>query len=476
MLSPLMLIYWAVPTASHNDSLYSFVNSTAPVYFIAVMVFLAMRTLKRMPDALWTGVFWFPLQAAVFYGFGPLVEVFGNAITLYSLASHNLAVTEVELFRTHKLSTTGISFILLGFFLHLKFWRRAWAGPIGAKDSKVPIEKLGVLMVLMGAGLKYLIFLPAQWGVLDLTIAGVLTALGNVIDVGFAIVAFCGASGNRRQRRFFWLLWPIHLFFSILTLSKLVVVMAILLPLIGAFAAHRNRKKLMFWLAITALVYGSLQPFVKYGRATIYERTSTISEAGYAERFGILVDFISYGGTIAATYEDGRQSWWTRLSAAGPQAYAMKLRDQGNVILSLNQAWMYFIPRAVWPGKPILVGPGLAFYRLVSGNEDADSFLGLSIYGDLYWQYGWIGVALGSTLIGFLFAALSSQSVRAIRRRDFIMLPVVLMALQITLLGPNKYVLNGIIGPLPIYFAFYFFSGWLSRVLRSRSIDFRRTA
>lgn len=470
MLAPLMLLYWAIPVAAELSPLYDLINGTAPIYFIATLAILAIRTLKRMPDAIWAGVFWFPVQSAIFYGFGPLVEVFGNAITLRSLAAHNLAVTETELFRAHKLSTTGISFILAGMFLHLKFWRQAWAINSDATASKIPLQKLGVLMVLLGAAFKYLILLPSQWGAFNITVAGVLSGLGNIIDLGFAIVAFCATSGNKRQRLFLFATWPLHFFLSVLTFSKLIAVIAILLPLVGAYIAHRSRKRLFLGLAILALGYASLQPLVHFGRGVIYERTFTISQAGYAERINIVFDYLFSGRTAAEAPEDDRQGWWTRLSSAGPQAYAMELYDQGNYNRNLDTAWMFFIPRAVWPGKPIMVGPGLEFYRQVTGREEGQSFLALSIYGDLYWQYGWNGVILGSTLIGFLFATLSSQGVHAIRRRNFIMLPAVLMALEMTLLGPNKYVLNGIIGPLPIYFAYYVAFSWVSKIFGGRKV------
>lgn len=465
MLFPLILLYWLIPIASDLKSSYNFINGTAPIYFIAVLGFLAARVSKLMPDSLWSGLFWFPVQAAVFYGFGPLVEVYGNAITTDSLARHILAVDDVELFRAHKLSTTGIAFILLGLFAHLQFLRRAWAKPRHATTSKLPVEKIGILMVLGGAAFKYVILLPAQWGLLDVTVAGVLSGLGSVTDLGFAIVAYSAARGDRWQRRFFWALWPLHLFLTVLAFAKVSVVMAMLLPLIGAYLAHRNRRKLIFGLAVTAFVYAALQPFVNYGRGVIYEGTSTISEASYSERVEILIEFVSASGTINEAYEDDRQGWWTRLNFAGPQAYAMELYDQGYANPTLGRAWIYFIPRAIWPDKPIMVGPGLEFYRLVTSRSDAYSFLGLTVYGDLYWQYGWGGVIFGSLFIGFLFAALSSQAVRAIRRRDFILLPAVLMALEMALLGPNKFVLNGIIGTLPIYFAYYFAASWASKQL-----------
>lgn len=468
MLVPLMLLYWMIPPGSGLRPSYDFINAVPPIYFCSVLGLLAIRTLRRMPESVWTGLFWFPVVGAVFYGFGPLVEVYGNDITLQSLASHSLAVTDVDLYRANKLSTTSILCILSAFFFHLKFRPQAWVKRSDAKVSKIPIVKLGILMVLIGAGFKYLILLPASWGSIDIIIAGALSGLGNVVDIGFAVVAFAAVSGSRRQRRFFLIFWPIHLFLSVLTLSKLTIVTSILLPIVGAYIAHRNRKKLIFGLVLIAFVYGISQSFVHYGRGVVFERTSTISDAGYAERVGILVDYIFKGNTVKKSFDDDKQGWWTRLSFAGPQAYAMRLYDRGDYNRTLGNAWVYFIPRLVWPDKPILLGPGLEFYRKVTGHTEVNSFLALSIYGDLYWQYGWGGVVFGSLVIGFLFATLSSQAVSVIRRRQFLLLPAVLMALELTIYGPNKYILNGIIGPLPIYFAYYVLMGWLSKNLESK--------
>ena len=146
---------------------------------------------------------------------------------------------------------------------------------------------------------------------------------------------------------------------------------------------------------------------------------------------------------------------WTRLKLSGPQVSAMELYDAGFRNRTLNTAWMYFIPRVVWPDKPILYGPGLQFYRQLTGREDAVSFLGLSIYGDLYWQFGWLGVLVGGVLFGWVLGVTSALALRAIRSENFIMLPFVMMALDLAITAPNKYVINGVIGALPIMIAYY---------------------
>lgn len=470
LLLPILIFYWAIPLSDKLSSLYSASNGTVPIYFCAVLILLAVRVLKEMPDALWSAVFWFPVQAAVFYGFGPLVEIYGNMTTQFSLAVHALAVDEIELFRAHKLSTTGIACVLLAFYIHYLFRPNAWTHIERSMASNVSLAFLGILSVLLGGVFKYLVLLPSLWGLSTLTVAGVLSVLGNLIDLGFAILAFVIANGGRQHRLFFWLFWPLHLVLSLLTFSKTAVVLAMLLPLLGGYLARRRRGRLLFGLLVIALVYAFLQPFVHYGRSEVYAISGTINHAGYGKRAQILQQYIVSDDKTLNTdaSRDERQGWWTRLNFAGPQAKAMALYDSGDANPTLGRAWMYFVPRAIWSNKPIMVGPGKEFNRMVTGNQGANSFLALSIYGDLYWQYGWPGVIIGSLLIGLILAELASQSVRVVRERNFIMLPVAFMALEMALLGPNKYVLNGVIGPLPIYLAFYFFLGWVSRSFRVR--------
>ena len=125
---------------------------------------------------------------------------------------------------------------------------------------------------------------------------------------------------------------------------------------------------------------------------------------------------------------------------------------------------MYFVPRAIWPEKPILVGPGLAFYETVTGRA-AQTFLALSIYGDLYWNFGWSGIWIGCPLIGWLYAMVAWRSHQYIRANDFVRMPLVLMAFELAALSPTKYIINGIIGALPIYIVYLLLINGVSFVI-----------
>ena len=471
-LVPLLMTYWLVqPELLSRDGLNGF-NTLLPIYFTSVLLYLAWRTMGIMPAAIWTGLVWYPVNSAVYYGFGPLVEVFGNEITRASLSSHYLSITAVELFRAHKLSVTGIFMVLLGLTLHMTVRPRVWIDSANHKAAGPVFDpmKLGMVFLVLGASFKYLLLKPVQWGELDLIVPGVLTAVGNLTDLGFAIIAYCAARGDRLGKTLIWLGLPIHVLLSLLSFAKSEVILALLLPSIGYFVGSGRTGKLIRHLVLIALIYGILQPYVHHGRAIILERTGSISLAGYGERMEILGGYL-LSGSEQASEDTGeqRQGWWTRLNFSGPQAQAMNLYDRGFSNKTLHTAWMYFIPRAIWPEKPILYGPGLAFYRLLTGREEAWSFLGLSIYGDLYWQFGWAGVIIGCFLFGWLLGVTASRALQAVRAQEFVMLPFIMMALGLALASPNKYILNGTIGPLPIMIFYYAALSSLLWVLRSRS-------
>lgn len=445
------------------------VNGTLPVLLILILAGLVRQVARTMPEAVWSAAFWFPAQAAVFSGFGPLVEVYGTASTRAALAAHPLALSPEGLLEAGALAAFGVTLVLSGLWLHMIAAPRDWARGRTRAQGTVDALRLGLAFVIAGGALKYLLINPGQWGLTGRVVPGAVSNLGALTDVGFALLAFAAAAGHRGARAAFRALWPLHLALSALSFAKLDIMLALVLPAIGAFLAHRKPGRLVISLAIAGALYTAAQPYVHHGRAAVAEATGTLNGAGYAARAGIARDYLrDPGAGAAAAGASGRQGWWTRLSFAGPQAFAIEARARGLSYLPLADAWVYLVPRVLWPGKPVLPGPGLEVHRLVTGVPDAESFLALSIYGDLYWQFGWAGLWLGCPLVGWLFAMMSTHAIGAVRARAFIMLPAVLLALEMAILGPNRFVVTGILGPLPIYLAYIGAAGalgWLARWL-----------
>jgi hypothetical protein len=75
-----------------------------------------------------------------------------------------------------------------------------------------------------------------------------------------------------------------------------------------------------------------------------------------------------------------------------------------------------FIPRAIWPDKPIGLGKELTrytdgvFYSLDSGHSVTPTLL-----GDFYVNFGWFGIFIGGLLFGLALRVISEYAVRGMR-------------------------------------------------------------
>jgi hypothetical protein len=64
-----------------------------------------------------------------------------------------------------------------------------------------------------------------------------------------------------------------------------------------------------------------------------------------------------------------------------------------------------FIPRLIWPDKPA-IATGQILNSEFHLSEDPDTYISPSHLGELYWNFGWVGVVIGMTLIGLLLGTL----------------------------------------------------------------------
>lgn len=75
-------------------------------------------------------------------------------------------------------------------------------------------------------------------------------------------------------------------------------------------------------------------------------------------------------------------------------------------IESINQLYVAFIPRLVWPGKPTLTGSADWVRQLADMSIAKDVSVGLGHIGELYGNFGGLGVWFGAIVIACIFATL----------------------------------------------------------------------
>ena len=299
--------------------------------------------------------------------------------------------------------------------------------------------------------------MPAQWGLTNITVPGTLKNLTGIIDLGLAVMTYMAARGRKVWLLVFLMIWPLHLGLSLLELSKRVTMFAILIPALGAYMGHRSWKRVLPWIAFSAVAFATLQETNTDARHKILYNTGTISQASFSERVDILRSGLfadSDTSPLTSAKTDTVQIWWLRLNYSGPQLQAMELYDSGRPGEWSLSFMATMIPRFMWPGKPESTARGRIFNQVVSGNTEATTRVAISVYADGYWIMGWPGAILFSAIMGTVLGVVTRINYWLVVSRQLIYLPVVFLGMRMAALGPMGYLEKSFVAALPIYFGY----------------------
>ena len=450
----LMVVFALVGTyllvaGSDAPELLAGANLLGPLVLGGATAWTGFRLVRGQPLAIWTPYAWFLGGILVFYVAGPLVYVVGGADVLrYLQSSLPVVVTPADLLRTNLLNAVGIFSILVGFGV----MGRLWPGPRrrklpSAREQRLIIKAVALLLVVVGGAFQFFVILPFQFGLFDFILPGVIVNLGNLYLFGLMAFSYVAASGNRRWRVALYVLWIIQVAVSLLQFSKTAVVLAIIMPPLGAFLADRRLARLLGWGFVAGLVYASIGPLIQFGRGDIFESSGTIYRAPLSERVSVVQRWAQSGTGSTAT-SSNLSAWemgWARLSHSHVQTFAMSRYDQGQPGDTLWIAAVVLIPRILWPEKPITVQVSGDFYEQVTGTR-GQTYLALGIFGEGYWNLGWFGVVALGLAAGAIYAVVGAFAMSWMRRGAFEYMPSIFLGIQIGITGTTQFFGNGFVG------------------------------
>lgn len=432
-------------------------NIFGPLALSFLVVRAAYSMVRRYPMTIWTPIVLYFFSSALFFGFGPLVYIFGNQETQYYLNNNTFtSLTPTELLRTNLLNAVGIlsasftMYVLSG----VKPFRGSFVKFGNLKQSpNLSLTTVAIFFLITGTALRFFFILPYEFGLTTFVLPGVIQNLGHLLDLGLTIVAYLACKQQGPWTIILLTILPIHALSILLEFSKTSLIIALLLPSLGAYLANSKFRQLAIRILVIMFLYYLSQPFVHYGRDVIQADTGYINQATIQRRYQITKDFFAQGNTFTALEKDSEQSGWTRLAYSGPQSIVMKEYDSGRPGSTLKNIWIVFVPRIVWPNKPVGIGPGKEFYKLVRGHE-REVLVGVSVYGDAYWQGGWLGLIILSSLMGVIFLFMAKLSLNWLFQRELIFFPAIFIAVRMSLEGTTGFFINKIFGALPIYFGY----------------------
>jgi hypothetical protein len=214
---------------------------------------------------------------------------------------------------------------------------------------------------------------------------------------------------------------------------------------------------------LISFAFGILQPLVAYGRNEAYNNPANSSaEVSLAQNF---VYLRAYFDNKEESDPEAPQGSLLRVSFVNAAAFVISQYDLGLPGDSLRNTLYSFIPRFLWPEKPVvLLGGELA--TLVSG--EVGNQISPGYFAEAYWNLGWIGLPLLLLPVGFFFNAATHFAARVIEREDWLYLPILFLSLKVGMQIDSFY--NGFVGTAAQIFALYFVVKFGSQLLRSMGL------
>jgi hypothetical protein len=165
----------------------------------------------------------------------------------------------------------------------------------------------------------------------------------------------------------------------------------------------------------------------------------------------------------AREISDPRQMWWARLCYNHVQAYVMSEYDNGRSGWSLKHAAIVWIPRFLWPSKPITGNVGTEFGRQFTGRPEGETAVGIGAFGEAYWVGGWLGVILISFFIGAEMSVMSRLVIVHGLRGDALAYLCCFLYGAWTAKSIDKWIIMNYIGGIPMFVGLYVLCGFVQR-------------
>jgi hypothetical protein len=419
----------AAPTLFGEGAL-DVINIGGPLALMAVLLPSAWYMAQRNIAVLWTPLFWFRISTATYFGFGNLTPWLANEATrLYMSALYPF--TPADGTKVNLIVVACVLCVLFAAYVFDAINRRKPQPIMKTVPFRRPDSLLGTGLAFLAVGsiYKYGLVLPMMFGWYDFVIPGVVTALAGCSYVGLFLLSAWAVTPGRRA-------WPIvapivlfELFTGLITFSKADVMLPLLMVCLGMLTRGATpRRTAILATTVIATVF-FLQPLVAHGRAELIAHKGALGDAGLEERTAYVASY--FDPNSRRNGDPMVNGMLSRISYMNIDAYILNQYDNGAPGDSMRYALIAFIPRFLWPDKPITTSIATELSEVVTGQIGNGNSLGTGWFVEAYWNYGWLGVPLTMIPIGVLLAALSRIAVNALRNEHLFSLPAVFLGLKI---------------------------------------------
>lgn len=440
---------------------YKVSNFLAPIALFVGCTAGGFFLILRNASNLWTPIVWFLLGNGLYYGVGPLFYVFGDVTSLDSI----WYVGEDDLWRTHVTTLLGTSIVLISFLVCSRFFSIPKKSLVPEWVSIYRARRVLVYFLIGGIFFKYFLVIPYHFGIIKYTVPGFIANFADMMLIALALTGYLAARLGGRWWVAFGVFFVIEVFVGILTLSKTGTLYVPLFAFLGVFLAKQRMGTLVQGAVLIALMYVLIKPLIAKGRVAMYKQDFRRG-AGFGKRFEFVQDAaVSIQGSEKLYSRD--VGWWLRLCYVTYHGFAMAQYDGGYPGNTLKNLPYLFIPRLLWPDKPIMTLQGVEFTELIFGHRS--SHTGLGLFGELYWNGGYWYIFLFSIYVGLCYTVTTFLALNFLEKRLWFYMPLVLFGIRLGF-ESRAWFAPTFIGFIPIYLGTLALMYGIRFLLR-RSID-----
>ncbi len=398
------------------------INIGGPAALMVILLMGAWRQIRNSARYIWAPLFWFRISCALYFGFGSIVPYIANdATAFYIKAVYDFS--EQECFKAGFITLVSIFTVLLTVSLvPVDRQQREQSLVYQAKRNQSLTLYFAVVLLVVGAYIRYVILLPVAFG-METQAAGLVMGLGKLYAVGLYLLTLYGLRASKAVIVIAVVLIVIDIVVGLVTFAKMEVLVTLLFSYLAILHHKLTIKRALIGLALVIGVYSQISPIVGYGRDELATINGNPLMGTFQQRFDILN---SYSDEISDSDPSKPSMALSRICYLSFSSLVISWYDTSRPGASLRNLLYIFIPRFIWPDKPVISAVGTELYREVTGLEGSSVSAGW--FSEAYWNLGWSGIPLIMIPVGLILAYLSKYCIRMMTQERWMHLPAVLSA------------------------------------------------
>jgi len=447
LFSALIALWFAIGMGALPGS-EDWINTIGLVAFSIVPAWAAYRQMKLNVASLWTPMMWYRVALLSYYGIGSLVPIWTNADTQelmkgfysyfpYEIVKLNLLIST---FNFIFIATVKILFIALSNgSIEKSIFNRRFISP-----SNFNMIAFGSLCLVVGSAANYFIIFPQIVGWIKLSFFSTLANLSVLSWLGYFMVIFWGLENKRRE----FIIWPIALalgecVIGFYAMSKSVMLMPLIMVSIAFIYHRRSLFRITLLAGSFVSLFMFLSPIITHVRdmnGKYYDSAVTAKDVP-----GLYLSYFTTGreSDQFADVETG----WMRLSFVNAGTFVINQYDHGMPGNSYRYLPVVWIPRIIYPDKPIITDVGRELSYAANGNYNSSSSAGLA--AEAYWNGGWLYLIAVAIFLALLFGLWTIYSYEVIQRKAWHLFFIVLIGMRMAIRVDGAFV-SDIVGPIAL--------------------------